>query len=136
MELKGVPESQPSEKRKHLKPCSLDLTARDWGICKVFCDNTVLGMFGGFVELWKTRRLTAHLGCQGMWQTCEIIGYALQTGSKCFLLWARGSIYTTIMELAPKRPSPLWFWGPNSIIIVYMDPLGSFSGQSNRPDLG
>ena len=36
----------------------------------------------------------------------------------------RGSIYTTIMELAPKRPSPLWFWGPNSIIGVYMDPLG------------
>ena len=32
----------------------------------------------------------------------------------------RGSIYTTIMELAPKRPSPLWFWGPNSIIVVYM----------------
>ena len=24
----------------------------------------------------------------------------------------------------PKRPSPLWFWGPNSIIVVYMDPLG------------
>ena len=30
------------------------------------------------------------------------------------------------MELAPKRPSPLWFWGPNSIIVVYMDPLGNF----------
>ena len=25
----------------------------------------------------------------------------------------RGSIYTTTMELSPKRPSPLWFWGPN-----------------------
>ena len=37
----------------------------------------------------------------------------------------RGSIYTTIMELGPKRPSPLWFWGPNSRIVVYMDPLGS-----------
>ena len=36
----------------------------------------------------------------------------------------RGSIYTTILELAPKRPSPLWFWGSNSIIVVYMDPLG------------
>ena len=36
----------------------------------------------------------------------------------------RGSIYTTIMELGPKRPSPLWFLGPNSIIVVYMDPLG------------
>ena len=29
------------------------------------------------------------------------------------------------MELGPKRPSPLWFWGPNSILVVYMDPLGS-----------
>ena len=36
----------------------------------------------------------------------------------------RGSIYTTIMELGPKRPSLLWFWDPNSIIGVYMDPLG------------
>ena len=22
-----------------------------------------------------------------------------------------------------QRPSALWFWGPNSIIVVYMDPL-------------
>ena len=36
----------------------------------------------------------------------------------------RGSIYTAIMELGPKRPSPLWFLGPNSIIVVYVDPLG------------
>ena len=38
----------------------------------------------------------------------------------------RGSIYTIIiiMELGPKRPSPLWFRRPNSIIVVYMDPLG------------
>ena len=37
-----------------------------------------------------------------------------------------GIIYTTITmtELGPKRPSPLWFLGPNSIIVVYMDPLG------------
>ena len=27
----------------------------------------------------------------------------------------RGSIYTTIMELGPRRPSLLWFWEPNSI---------------------
>ena len=27
------------------------------------------------------------------------------------------------MEFGPKRPSPLWFWGPNSIMVVYMDPL-------------
>ena len=34
----------------------------------------------------------------------------------------RGSISSTIMELGPRRPSPVW--GPNSIIVVYMDPLG------------
>ena len=34
------------------------------------------------------------------------------------------SIYTTIMELGLTRPSPVWFWGPNSMIVVYMDPLG------------
>ena len=33
-------------------------------------------------------------------------------------------LITISMELAPKRPSPLWFWGPNSIIVVCMDPLG------------
>ena len=38
-------------------------------------------------------------------------------------LWGRGSIYTTIMALGPRRPSPLWFWGTNSIITGYMDPL-------------
>ena len=36
----------------------------------------------------------------------------------------RRSIYTTIMELGRRRPSPLWFWEPNSIVVVYMDPLG------------
>ena len=33
-------------------------------------------------------------------------------------------IYTTIMELGPRRPSPLWLLGSNSIIVVCMDPLG------------
>ena len=32
-----------------------------------------------------------------------------------------GSIYSTIMELGPKRPSLLWFWEPNFMIVVYMD---------------
>ena len=26
--------------------------------------------------------------------------------------------------IRPKRPSPLWFCGPDSIIVVFMDPLG------------
>ena len=28
------------------------------------------------------------------------------------------------MELGIERPSLLWLWGPNSIMVVYMDPLG------------
>ena len=27
------------------------------------------------------------------------------------------------MELVTERPSLLWFWGPSSIMAVYMDPL-------------
>ena len=38
--------------------------------------------------------------------------------------YPRGSVCTTIMESGPKRPSPLWFWRPKSIIVAYMDPLG------------
>ena len=38
--------------------------------------------------------------------------------------YPKGPDYTTIVELGPKRPSLLWFWGPNSITVVYMDPLG------------
>ena len=45
-------------------------------------------------------------------------------------IYPRGSIYTTIMELGSKRPSPLWFSGPNSIIVVYMDPLGIASSEA------
>ena len=33
--------------------------------------------------------------------------------------------YTLPMELGPKKPSPLWFWGPNSIMAVYVGPSGS-----------
>ena len=36
----------------------------------------------------------------------------------------RGSIYTTIMELGPKNHNGDGFLGPNSIMVVYMDPLG------------
>ena len=38
-----------------------------------------------------------------------------------------GIIYTTILELGPqnsKRPSLSWFGGPNSMMVVYMEPLG------------
>ena len=38
----------------------------------------------------------------------------------------RGSIYTTYGIRPPKKPSLFWFWGPNSIMVVHMDPLGMF----------
>ena len=38
----------------------------------------------------------------------------------------RGSIHTTIMELGPQNHNNGdGLLGPNSIIVVYMDPLGS-----------
>ena len=41
--------------------------------------------------------------------------------------------YTLPMELGPqKNPSLLWFWGPNSIMVVYMGP----SGFRHSPGLG
>ena len=33
------------------------------------------------------------------------------------------------MELGTERPSLLWLWGPNSMMVVYMDPLGFFLWQ-------
>ena len=36
----------------------------------------------------------------------------------------RGSIYITIMELGPQNHNGDGLSGPNSIIVVYMDPLG------------
>ena len=32
--------------------------------------------------------------------------------------------YTLFMELGPQKPSLFWFWGPNSIIVVYVGPSG------------
>ena len=39
-------------------------------------------------------------------------------------LLPRGSIYTTIMELGPQNRNGDGRLGPNSIVVVYMDPLG------------
>ena len=43
---------------------------------------------------------------------------------------SRGSIYTTIMEIGTERPFLLWFWGPNSIMEVYVEPLGHRTRES------
>ena len=40
----------------------------------------------------------------------------------------RGSMYTTIMELDPQNHSGDGLSGPNSIMVVYMDPLGNRGG--------
>ena len=36
----------------------------------------------------------------------------------------RGSAYSTMMELGPKRLSLLRFQGPNFIMVLYVEPLG------------
>ena len=41
------------------------------------------------------------------------------------LTYPRGSIYTTIMELGPKNHNGDGLLGPNSIMVVYVDPLGN-----------
>ena len=57
----------------------------------------------------------------------------LQSGLR--VVFPRGSIYTTIMELGTERPSLLWLWGPNSMMVVYMDPLGFSCGRCYLFDL-
>ena len=37
----------------------------------------------------------------------------------------RGSMYTAIVELGPQNHNMDGLFGPNSIIVMYMDPLGS-----------
>ena len=39
----------------------------------------------------------------------------------------RVPLYTTIRELGPIIPSIVWYSGPNSLIVVYMDPLGLYN---------
>ena len=36
----------------------------------------------------------------------------------------KGSTYTTIREFGSIVPSIVWYFGPNSQIVVHMDPLG------------
>ena len=50
--------------------------------------------------------------------------YSFYEGTSLRVLYARGSIYTTIMELGPQNHNGDGLLGPNSIIVVYMDPLG------------
>ena len=45
----------------------------------------------------------------------------------------KGSIYTTIMEIGHQNHSTDGLLGPNSIMVVYMDPLGSLCGSTIKP---
>ena len=40
------------------------------------------------------------------------------------IYFPRGSMYTTIMDLGPQNHNGDGLLGPNSKIVVYMDPLG------------
>ena len=71
-----------------------------------------------FYRVWKRFRV----GPQARASQSGRLDYMPSAAS--FTELPRGSIYTPIMGLGPKRPSPLWFSGPNFIIVVYMDPLG------------
>ena len=48
----------------------------------------------------------------------------------------RGSINTTIMELGPQSQNGDGLLGPNSIIVVYMDPLGLYVIKHGTPKNG
>ena len=52
------------------------------------------------------------------------IGPLLLRVFSSFRTLPRGSIYTPIMELGSQSHSGDGLLGPNSIIVVYMDPLG------------
>ena len=56
------------------------------------------------------------LGITGVWEE--------RCGSMVCMLLPRGSIYTTIMELGPQNHNGDGLLGPNSILVVYMNPLG------------
>ena len=43
------------------------------------------------------------------------------------VLYPRGSIYTTILESGSQSHTQDGLLGPNSIMVVYMEPLGMFS---------
>ena len=59
-------------------------------------------------RIWATAT-ASKLAC------CRIVLY------RCF---PRGSIYTTIMELGAQNYNRDGLLGPNSIMVVFMDPLG------------
>ena len=66
-------------------------------------------------------------GVQGLEPSCVV--FSIRPGPLSAIslvtLNPRGSIYTTIMELGPQNHNGDGLLGLNSIIVVYMDPLGT-----------
>ena len=70
----------------------------------------------------------------GYIETCDMskkgIGQAMQPDKRIVfrapsrLSLPRGSIYATIMELGSQNHNKDGLLGPNSIMVVYMEPLG------------
>ena len=60
-------------------------------------------------------------------KVCELGTRGLGTSEFLEFTYPRGSIYTTIMELGPQNQNRDGLLGANSIMAVYMDPLGIVS---------
>ena len=72
----------------------------------------------------------------GLRSACRWDGPAAScaSGARCrtvCISFPRGSIYTTIMELGPQNHNRDGLSVPNSVMAVYMDPLG-FNASVNR----
>ena len=89
------------------------------------------------------RRATRHLftkGCRWARHLCRSLENRLRINGPSFLEISslpRGSIYSSIMELSPKRPSILWLWGPDSINgTIYIWSLWAWKPWSHGRYLG
>ena len=54
----------------------------------------------------------------------QAYSFGLKPQSSVLQPYPRGSIYTTIMELGPQNQNRDGLLVPDSIMVVYMDPLG------------
>ena len=59
----------------------------------------------------------------------EQVGQVREMTKRTKIANPRGSIYTTIMELSSQNHIKDGLLGPNSIMVVYMEPLGILHGR-------
>ena len=79
----------------------------------------------GFLMLLSFRAIRSFQGVQGL--GFRGLGFTGQEGPYTLLL------LLLLMELGPKNHNGDGLSGPNSIMVVYMDPLGGFRVQGLRP---